>query len=104
MYAVIKTGGKQYRVSAGMKVVVEKLTAEVGSGITINEVLMLGGSEAGVKLGTPTVTGASVSATVLAHGQGEKVHIFKHRRRKHYKKSQGHRQLFTQLEITAINA
>ena len=103
MYAVVKTGGKQYRVSMGEKLDVEKLVADVGATVTLGEVLMVGvGAE--VKVGAPTVAGASVTATVIEHGQGDKVHIFKMRRRKHYRKSQGHRQLYTRLEITAINA
>jgi large subunit ribosomal protein L21 len=103
MYAVVKTGGKQYRVSMGEKLDVELLAAEVGATVTLNEVLMVGlGSD--VKIGAPTVSGASVTATVVEHGKGDKVHIFKMRRRKHYRKSQGHRQQYTRLEITAINA
>ena len=101
-YAVIKTGGKQYRVSAGTKVSVEKIAAEVGSQITLSEILAVGEGDS-LRIGTPMVSGASVSATVVAHGKGDKVMIFKMRRRKHYKKTQGHRQMFTQLEITSIN-
>ncbi len=103
MYAVIKTGGKQYRVAAGDKLRVEKLAGDVGAEISLGEVLMVGG-EAGPKVGTPTVAGASVTATVVAHGLGDKVRIFKMRRRKHYKKSQGHRQPYTEIQITGINA
>ena len=103
MYAVIKTGGKQYRVAAGEKIKVELLTADVGQQIVIDQVLAVGeGSE--FKLGTPMVMGATVSATVLAHGKHDKVRIFKMRRRKHYQKRQGHRQQFTELEIGAISA
>ena len=103
MYAIVKTGGKQYRVSMGEKLDVEKLPAEVGATVTLAEVLMVG--EGGdVKIGAPTVSGATVTATVIEHGKGDKVHIFKMRRRKHYRKSQGHRQQYTRLEITAINA
>ena len=103
MFAVIKTGGKQYRVAAGDKLRVEKLAGDVGAEISLGEVLMVGG-EAGPKVGTPTVAGASVTATVVAHGLGDKVRIFKMRRRKHYKKSQGHRQPYTEIQITGINA
>jgi large subunit ribosomal protein L21 len=103
MYAVIKTGGKQYRVASGEKLKVEKLVAEVGSEVTLGDVLAVGEGE-GLRVGTPVVAGASVTATVLAHGLGDKVRIFKMRRRKHYKKSQGHRQPFTEIQITAINA
>ena len=101
MYAVIKTGGKQYRVAAGDKLKVERLAAEVGTEVTLPQVLALGEGET-LKVGTPLVPGASVKATVLNHGLGDKVQIFKLRRRKHYKKSQGHRQPFTEIEITGI--
>ncbi len=103
MYAVLKTGGKQYRVATGEKIKVEKLPAEVGSEVVINEVLLVGNGEE-VKIGAPLVAGASVQAKVLAHGLSDKVTIFKLRRRKHYKKHQGHRQGFTELEITQISA
>lgn len=103
MYAVIKTGGKQYRVAAGEKIKVELLVAEVGQQIVIDQVLAVGeGSD--FKLGAPMLSGATVSATVLAHGKHDKVRIFKMRRRKHYQKRQGHRQQFTELEIGAISA
>jgi len=102
MYAVIKTGGKQYRVAAGQKLKVEKLAAEVGSQFTLPEVLAVGEGE-GLRLGTPTVAGASVTALIVGHGLGDKIRIFKMRRRKHYKKAQGHRQPFTEIQITAIN-
>jgi large subunit ribosomal protein L21 len=103
MYAVIKTGGKQYRVSAGEKLKVESLPAEVGSEITLDQVLMVGEGDS-VKMGTPMLAGASVKATVVAHGRGEKVQIFKMRRRKHYRKSQGHRQNYTEIQISGISA
>jgi large subunit ribosomal protein L21 len=102
MYAVIKTGGKQYRVSAGDKLKVEKLAADVGAEVTLADVLALGEGDS-VKIGAPLVTGAAVKATVLQHGLGDKVTIFKMRRRKHYKKSQGHRQPYTEIEITGIS-
>ena len=101
MYAVIRTGGKQYRVAAGDKLKVERLAADVGAEVTLAQVLALGEGES-VKVGTPLVAGAAVKATVLAHGLGDKVQIFKLRRRKHYKKSQGHRQPYTEIEITGI--
>jgi large subunit ribosomal protein L21 len=101
MYAVIKTGGKQYRVTAGMKLKVEQLTAEVGSNITLGEVLAVG-EGANVVVGAPRVNGASVQATVLSQGRHDKVRIFKHRRRKHYAKTQGHRQNYTELSIKEI--
>jgi large subunit ribosomal protein L21 len=101
MYAVVKTGGKQYRVSAGTKIKVEQLPAEVGSEVTLDQVLMIA-NDGEVKLGSPLLSGAAVKAKVLAQGRGDKVNIFKMRRRKHYRKSQGHRQNFTELEITGI--
>lgn len=101
MYAVIKTGGKQYRVSAGTKIKVELLPADVGAEVTLDEVLMIG-SDGDVKLGKPLLSGAAVKAKVLSHGRGDKVRIFKMRRRKHYRKTQGHRQNFTELEIVGI--
>jgi large subunit ribosomal protein L21 len=103
MYAVVKTGGKQYRVSAGEKIKVEQIPADVGAEIALDEVLVVAdGAE--VKLGNPLVTGASVKARVIGHGRGEKVHIFKMRRRKHYRKSQGHRQNYTEIEILGIGS
>jgi large subunit ribosomal protein L21 len=101
MYAVVKTGGKQYRVSAGEKLKVEQIPAEVGSEVVLDQVLLVADGEA-VRLGAPLVEGAAVTAKVLAHGRGDKVHIFKLRRRKHYRKSQGHRQNYTELEIIGI--
>jgi len=102
MYAVIKTGGKQYRVTAGMKLKVETLVAEVGSEVTLSDVLAVGEGES-VVVGAPRVNGASVKATVLSQGRHDKVRIFKHRRRKHYAKTQGHRQNYTELSIVQIN-
>ena len=103
MYAVIKTGGKQYRVTSGQKIKVEQIPADVGSEITLDQVLMVGEGES-VKIGTPLVSGASVKATVLSHGRHDKIRIFKMRRRKHYQKRQGHRQNFTELRIEDITA
>lgn len=103
MYAVIRTGGKQYRVSAGDQLEVEKLDVQAGAELVLSEVLMLGeGSQ--VSIGAPLVTGATVTATVLGQGKGDKVHIFKMRRRKHYRKSQGHRQSYTSIRIDSITA
>ena len=102
MYAVIKTGGKQYRVVAGEKLKVEQIPADIGQEIVLDQVLMLGGES--VVLGSPLVAGAKVTAKVISHGRGEKVRIFKLRRRKHYQKHQGHRQNYTEIEISAINA
>jgi large subunit ribosomal protein L21 len=101
MYAVIKTGGKQYRVSAGEKLKVEQIPADIGSEITLGEVLMLADGEV-VTFGAPLVSGAAVTAKVLSQGRGEKVRIYKMRRRKHYRKSQGHRQNYTEIEIVGI--
>ena len=103
MYAVIKTGGKQYRVAAGEKIKVEQIPAEVGAEITLDQVLMVGEGES-IKVGTPLVSGATVTAKVIAQGRHKKVTIFKMRRRKHYQKDQGHRQNFTELEISGIAA
>ena len=103
MYAVIKTGGKQYKVAPGEKIKVEQIAADVGQEIVIDQVLAVG-SGADLKVGTPLLAGASVKATVVSHGKHDKVRIFKMRRRKHYKKSQGHRQTYTELEIGSVNA
>ena len=101
MYAVIKTGGKQYRVASGDKIKIEQITADIGQEITIDQVLAVGnGSD--LKIGSPLVSGATVTVTVLSHGKHDKVRIFKMRRRKHYQKRQGHRQQFTELQIGAI--
>ncbi len=101
MYAVIKTGGKQYRVESGAQVRVESLVADVGAAVSFDEVLLVGAGDT-VKVGAPLVSGAKVKATVVAHGRGEKVKIFKMRRRKHYQKSQGHRQNYTEVRIDEI--
>jgi len=103
MYAVIKTGGKQYRVVAGEKIKVEQIPAEVGAEITLDQVLMVGEGES-VKVGSPLVAGAKVVATVIAQGRHPKVNIFKMRRRKHYRKNQGHRQNYTEIQIGGISA
>ena len=101
MYAVIQTGGKQYRVKSGEQVKVELLAVEVGAAVSFDRVLMLGEGE-GVKVGAPFLDGAAVKATVVAQGRGEKIRIFKMRRRKHYAKTQGHRQGFTEVRIDEI--
>ena len=103
MYAVIVTGGKQYRVMQGETLRVEKLDVAEGSSIDLDQVLLVGSGE-GVKVGTPTVDGAKVTATVKAHGRGEKIRIIKFRRRKHHRKQMGHRQHYTEIEITGISA
>jgi len=102
MYAVIKTGGKQYRVSAGEKLKVESIRAEIGAQIVLDQVLLVADGDK-VTAGTPLVSGATVKATVVAHGRGEKVTIFKLRRRKHYRKTLGHRQNYTKIEINGIS-
>jgi large subunit ribosomal protein L21 len=101
MYAVIKTGGKQYKVAAGEKIKVEQIAADVGQEITIDQVLAIGAG-ADLKVGTPLVAGASVRATVLSQGKHDKVRIFKMRRRKHYQKRQGHRQTYTEVFVGEI--
>jgi len=101
MYAVIKSGGKQYRVQSGEQVRVESLPGEVGSAVSFEEVLLVGSGDT-VKVGAPLVSGALVKATVVSHGRGDKVMIFKMRRRKHFQKSQGHRQNFTEVRIDDI--
>ena len=101
MYAVIKTGGKQYKVTVGQKLKVEQIPAELDSQIELNEVLMIADGES-VTVGAPLIDGAIVTAKVIAHGRGDKIRIFKMRRRKHYQKRQGHRQNFTEIRIDAI--
>ena len=100
MYAVVKTGGKQYKVTVGEKLNVEQIPAELDSQVEL-EVLMIADGDK-VTVGAPTVEGAKVVAKVVAHGRGEKVRIFKMRRRKHYQKRQGHRQNYTRIEIVSI--
>lgn len=103
MYAVIKTGGKQYKVAAGDKLKVEKLAGDVGSTVVIDKVLLLADG-ANTTVGAPLIAGATVNATVVSHGRGDKVMIFKMRRRKHYRKTQGHRQSYTEIQINTISA
>jgi large subunit ribosomal protein L21 len=102
MYAVIKTGGKQYRVSPGEKIKVEQLPAGIGSQINL-DVLMIADGEK-ISIGTPLLAGATVQATVVSHGRHDKVHIFKMRRRKHYQRHGGHRQNYTEIQIGAMSA
>lgn len=103
MYAVIKTGGKQYRVTSGERIKVELLPHEVGAAIRLSDVLAIG-SAGDLKIGSPTLEGVSVPATVVSHGRFDKVRIFKMRRRKHYQKRGGHRQHYTELEIGTLAA
>ncbi len=101
MFAVINTGGKQYRVSEGTVLRIEKLTADAGSTVEFDQVLLVGAG-ADVKVGKPFVGGAKVTATVQSHGKGDKVSIVKFRRRKHYLRQKGHRQPFTEVKVTGI--
>ena len=103
MYAVIKTGGKQYRVAAGEKIKVEQIAADVGQEVVFDQVLAVGDG-ADLNVGSPLVAGASVKATVVAHGKHDKVRIFKMRRRKHYQRHGGHRQPYTEVQIGAVSA
>ena len=102
MYAVIKTGGKQYRVSEGDRLRVEKIDGQKGDKVELAEVLMLGGER--VAIGSPMVAGATVSAEIIAQGLGKKIIVFKMRRRKRYRRKNGHRQPFTELRVTGISA
>lgn len=102
MYAIIATGGKQYKVEEGDVIKVEKLGVEAGQTVTFDQVLVVSDTE--TKVGTPTVDGASVSATVVAEGKGKKVIVYRYKRKTGYHKKNGHRQPFTQVEIKAINA
>ena len=103
MYAVVRTGGKQYRLGVGDSVKVEKLSDEVGNIVELSQILMV--SDGGeVKVGTPLVTGASVKAEIVGHGRNKKIRVFKMKRRKKYRRTQGHRQAFTELKVTEINA
>ena len=103
MYAVVRTGGKQYRLGVGDSVKVEKLADEVGKVIELSQVLMVSnGGE--VTVGTPLVPGALVKAEIVGHGRNKKIRVFKMKRRKKYRRTQGHRQAFTQLKVTEINA
>ena len=101
--AVIKTGGKQYRIASGEKLKIEQIPADIGQEITLDQVLSVGEGDQ-LKVGTPLVAGALVKATVLAQGRHDKVTIFKMRRRKHYQKHQGHRQKYTEILIGDITA
>jgi large subunit ribosomal protein L21 len=101
MYAVIRTGGKQYRIQVGEKLKVEQIEAQSGSELILDQVLMIADGEK-ISMGNPLVDGATVSATVLGQGRHDKIRIFKMRRRKHYQKHQGHRQNYTEIQITGI--
>jgi len=103
MYAIVATGGKQYRVKEGEKLRVEKLSVDAGDSIELDQVLLVGEGD-DVKIGAPYLDGAKVKATVVANGRGDKVKIIKFRRRKHHRKQMGHRQSYTEIEITSISA
>ena len=103
MYAVIKTGGKQYRVIQGETLKIETVAGDVGGAIVLDQVLMVGNGDK-LSVGKPLLSGASVKATIVAHGRHDKVSIFKMRRRKHYQKHQGHRQNYTEIRIEGISA
>ncbi len=103
MYAVIKTGGKQYRVVQGETLKIETVAGEVGGEIVLDKVLAVGDG-AGIKIGKPMLEGATVKATIISNGRHDKVTIFKMRRRKHYQKHQGHRQNYTEIRIDGISA
>ena len=103
MYAVIKTGGKQYRVTQGETLKIETVSGEVGSAIVLDKVLMVGNGDK-LSVGKPLLSGATVNATIVANGRHDKVKIFKMRRRKHYQKHQGHRQNYTEIRIDGITA
>jgi large subunit ribosomal protein L21 len=101
MYAIIKTGGKQYKVSPGDIISVEKLAGNIGDKVNIDDVLMIGGDK-GPKIGSPTIKGAKVSGVITDQRRGKKINILKYKRRKGYKRKQGHRQLYTQIKIEDI--
>ena len=103
MYAVFKTGGKQYRAAKGDVLKVEKIDADKGATVELDQVLMVGEGEE-VKIGAPYLEGSKVTATVVDHGRHDKIKIIKFKRRKHHRKQMGHRQYFTQIEITGIDA
>jgi large subunit ribosomal protein L21 len=103
MYAVFKTGGKQYRATTGDILKIEKIEAEKGATVELDQVLMVGEGE-DVKIGAPYLEGGKVTATVVDHGRREKIKVIKFKRRKNYRKQMGHRQYFTQIEITGIDA
>jgi large subunit ribosomal protein L21 len=103
MYAVFKTGGKQYRATTGDILKVEKIEAEKGATVELDQVLMVGEGE-DVKVGAPYLKGGKVTATVVDHGRHKKIKVIKFKRRKNYRKQMGHRQYFTQIEITGIDA
>ncbi|HEY7924424.1 MAG TPA: 50S ribosomal protein L21 [Vicinamibacteria bacterium] len=103
MYAIIRAGGKQYRVEKGDVLRLERLEGKVGSKVTLDEVLLVGGGD-DLQLGSPKVAGASVEGTVVEQDRGPKIRVFKYKKRKHYRRTRGHRQSYTALRIDAIQA
>lgn len=103
MYAVFRTGGKQFRAEPGSRIRIPSLQAEAGSTVSFEDVLLAGDGEGDVKVGVPVVEGARVEAEVLRHGRGEKIIVFKRKRRKGYRKKQGHRQGFTEIRVSGIS-
>jgi large subunit ribosomal protein L21 len=102
VYAIIRTGGKQYRVAEGETIYVESLQAPVGEAVTLGEVLLVGSDDEAARLGAPFLSGAKVAATVVESGRGAKIRVFKYKKRKHYRRTRGHRQSFTALRIDRI--
>ena len=102
MYAIIRTGGKQYRVKEGDAIHLESISAKAGEKVVLGEVLLVGGGDGETRLGSPLVAKAQVVGTVLEQGRGPKIRVFKYKKRKHYRKTRGHRQSFTALRIDAI--
>jgi large subunit ribosomal protein L21 len=103
LYAIVKTGGKQYRVEAGQTVYIERLASPIGEQVRFEEVLLLGG-EGETRVGAPLLTGVAVQATVVEQGRDRKVRVFKYKKRKHYRRTRGHRQSYTAVRIDAIEA
>ena len=103
MYAIVEIAGQQFKINENKSVYVHRLDAKEGDAVTFDKVLMVGG-DAGITVGQPTISGASVSATVVSHVKGDKVLVFKKKRRKGYQKMNGHRQFFTKIQINSISA
>ena len=103
MYAIIRTGGKQYRVSEGETIYVERLAGVAGDKVTLGEVLLIGGGDGETKVGAPLLDKATVAATVVDSGRDHKVRVFKYKKRKHYRRTRGHRQDYTALRIDSIS-
>jgi large subunit ribosomal protein L21 len=103
VYAIVRAGGRQYRVEAGEVVRFQKMAAEVGATVSLPEVLLVS-DEGGLKVGAPLLSGAEVSGTVVEQGRGEKIRVFKYKKRKHYRRTRGHRQAFTAVRIDTVKA